>query len=71
MKRYIIDRFEGSYAVCECEDLSHVNIEKKLLPKGCSEGDCIILKNNKYILDSDETKKRKKRIEDKMNKLFE
>jgi hypothetical protein len=72
MKKLIIDRFEGNYAVCEREDKSFVNIPKYRLPLNCREGDCLLLDaDGMYQLDTEETKSRKQRICDKMNRLFE
>ncbi len=65
MKKLIIDRFEGDFAVCETESLEFVNIPKKVLPENAVEGDVITVK-----IDGDETRERKKRIDGLMNSLF-
>lgn len=65
MKKLIIDRFEGDFAVCETESLEFVNIPKKALPENAVEGDVITVK-----IDGDETRERKKRIDGLMNSLF-
>ena len=65
MKKLIIDRFEGDFAVCETESLDFVNIPKKALPENAVEGDVITVK-----IDGDETHERKKRIDGLMNSLF-
>lgn len=64
--KYIIDRFEGEYAVIELDDMSTMNMNKKLLPKESKEGDVI-----EISIDKDETAKRKEKIGKLMNKLFE
>jgi hypothetical protein len=72
MKKLIIDRFEGQYAVCEQEDRKMVDIEKKLLPDEAAEGSCIIIRDDgKILLDKNETGKRKDRISKLMDDLFE
>lgn len=72
MKRLIIDRFEGSFAVCEQEDKTFVNIPKYRLPLESKEGDCLIHDaDGMYQIDKEETKSREKRICDKINRLFE
>lgn len=72
MKKLIIDRFEGNYAVCEREDKTTVNIPKYKLPLDCCEGECLILDGDgMYQKDTEATKNRDKRIKDKMNRLFE
>ncbi len=72
MKKLIIDRFEGNYAVCEWEDRSTVNIPKYKLPLECKEGDCLVQDTEgMYRKDTETTKTREKRICDKINRLFE
>ena len=72
MKHYIIDRFEGIYAICEQEDKTMISIRKDQFPSGVKEGDCIIRKENgTFLIDVSETKSRKDRIRKKMNDLFE
>jgi hypothetical protein len=69
--KYIIDRFEGDWAVCESADGKMVDIEKSKLPKNAEVGDVIILENGHFRVDKEETDKRRKEIEDLMNELFE
>lgn len=51
----IVDSFEGDYAIIENED-EYYNIKKDRLPKGCREDDILILKNNVYTIDKEQTK---------------
>lgn len=69
MEKYIIDRFEGDFAVLEKEDGGKVDVKKELLKNAC-EGDAVIFENGEYIIDAVETQKRRKNIEEKMRKLF-
>lgn len=69
MKRYVVDRIEGEYAVCESENSSFINISLSELPP-VKEGDCLIYDNFRYQKDNDEKKRRKNRIENLMNDLF-
>lgn len=72
MKKLIIDRFEGNYAVCESEDKSIISIPKYRLPLNCKEGDSLLVDAaGMYQLDTGETKNREKRILEKMNRLYE
>jgi len=72
MKKLIIDRFEGEYAICEQEDKSIVNILNVALPEGVTEGDCIIINELGIIkLDNVETEKRKTKIVKLIGDLFE
>ena len=60
----IIDRFEDDKAVLEV-DTGNVNIPISDLPKGAKEGDVLRL-----VIDADETKNRKQRIDGMMDRLF-
>lgn len=68
--KLIIDRFEGSYAVCEKEDRSVTNIERSKLPESAKEGDVLILKDGKFTVDEAETAARRKSIRKKMEDLW-
>lgn len=67
--RYIIDRFEGDWAVCEIHDgnnndVETVNIEKVKIPKGCKSGDVICeTADGKYIIDKEESERLKQEAE--------
>ena len=62
---FIIDRFEGNFAVVELDNGKTENLPKALLPTGAKEGDCIII-----TIDKNTTADNKERIKNKMNKLF-
>nr|WP_253806109.1 DUF3006 domain-containing protein [Paenibacillus sp. Cedars] len=61
MRKGIIDRFEGSFAVVEIEGSSE-DIPKELLPNDCSVGDVLTISDNKITVDKTETLKRKEEI---------
>ena len=61
-----VDRFEGKYAVVELEGGECENIAVSLLPEGVREGDVLSIE-----IDKTETDKRKHKIENLMDKLFE
>lgn len=72
--RYVIDRIEETYAVCENEDTGEFeDIDLLLLPADINEGDIVIYDEefDEYTLDYDEKKLRKARIEDKMEDIWE
>lgn len=72
MKKFIIDRFEGMYAVCEEENKTIISIPKYKLPIDSKEGDCLILNaDGIYEKDKEATAERQKHMLDKMNRLFE
>ena len=64
--RFIIDRFEGEFAIVELENREIVDIPRVVLPIEAKEGDSIIVS-----IDEVETESRKKRIQDKFNSLFD
>ena len=70
MERYIIDRFEGDYAVLEKEEGGTIDVLKSDLPDA-DEGDVIIFENGFYRADKEETLRRQELIAEKMRKLFE
>lgn len=61
--KVIIDRFEGSYAVCEKEDGNMINIERNKILEEAEQGDVLLIKKDEIIIDHEETKSRKKEIE--------
>ncbi len=71
MKKFIIDRIEGNKAVLECENGDCVSLELNSLPKNIKEGDMLYFENDSYFLDADETKKRREKIKNLMDSLFE
>ena len=62
MKKFIIDRVEEGFAVCECEDLSHISVPINNFPFEIKEGMTIILKNGVYERDADAEKELKSKI---------
>ena len=68
--KYIIDRFEGSYAVCEDEHGNMKHLDRDKLPSSAVEGDVIVFYLNKYRIDENETSKRKKNIQSLADELW-
>lgn len=69
--RYIIDRFEGNFAVCEAPDRTMATIERAVLPQDAAEGDILTFENGEYVLLKEETQKRREAIRKKMDALWE
>lgn len=67
----VIDRFEESFAVCECEDKAMINVEKDKLPEDAHEGDVLIIEGEDIKIDYEETEKRKREIEEFMSNMWE
>ncbi len=70
MKKFIVDRFEEEFAVLEKEEGGTIDVLKSELPE-VREGDVLTYENRCYIVDYEETQKRKELIQEKMRKLFE
>lgn len=71
MKKFTIDRIENKKAVLECENGEFVTLDVTSLPKNIKEGDILNFEEGSYFLNADETEKRKERIKNLMNSLFE
>ncbi len=69
-KLYIVDRFEGDYIILETPDGNMINVEKDNVIGKVSEGDCLIYKNNYFLLDEEKTNIRNQEIADKMKGMW-
>lgn len=63
--KFVIDRFEGDFAVVELQDGSIAQIPRVVIPSNAKEGDIILL-----IVEVDETANKKASIEREMESLF-
>jgi len=68
--RYIVDRIEGSLAVCEREDGGFEDIPLEQLPKGAREGSVLLVQDGAWALDLQAEKERRKRLFAKQEGLF-
>ena len=68
--RLVIDRFEGTFAVCEAENHTNISVPITSLPEGCCEGDIITKEGTRYSVDRVATEASKRRIDDKINSLL-
>lgn len=69
--KYIINRFEGDYAVVEDENKLMMDIHLKDLPKEVQEGDVLVKIGDSYSVDLGETERRKKKIQELVDDLWE
>lgn len=72
--RFVVDRIEEDFAVCENEETGEMEeIDVFLLPDEIDEGDILIYDEDldEYYLDYEEKKLRRARIEDKMEDIWE
>lgn len=69
-KLYIIDRFEGEYIIVETPDGNMINVDKNNVIGKVNEGDCLVYKDNHFLLDEKATIKRKQEIAEKMKGMW-
>ena len=70
MKKYIVDRIEEDMIVLEEEETKKtIDIKKEEIGFEVNTGDLIEFDGKKYILNSEETASRKKRIKNKFELL--
>ena len=68
----IVDRLENSKVVVEIEDEKKMKVfDRKLFPEKLEEGDVVIFKDDKFIIDKKETEKRKEYIESLFRRLID
>jgi hypothetical protein len=68
--KYIVDRIEGEFAVCEDENKEMHNIALDILPAGTKEGDTLEHENESYTKLSEDIK-RKNSIKKLMDNLWQ
>lgn len=69
--RYIIDRFEGEFAVCEDETGAMHDFKKAQLPPNVAEGDVLQSKDGGFVIDANQTARRRADIKRKLESLWE
>jgi len=67
----IVDRIELNFAICEDENQNMININLEEFIEIPKDGDVIELIDNKYIVNKEETEKRKNSIEQEFYNLFQ
>ena len=66
-----VDRFEEDFAVCEDEQGNTLLLLREELPDGVGEGSLLfVCEDGTYILDKEETARRRARIADLQDELF-
>ena len=70
MQYLTIDRIEGGFAVCETESRTFINVLLSGLPSGAKEGCVLKEENGKYILDENETARRRQINIDLQNSIW-
>ena len=71
MKKMIIDRFDGVYAICEDKDKAFFAIDQTELPSGANVGDVLMITDDgSLVIDAEETERRRNRMLEKQRKLM-
>ena len=68
--KLIVDRITENIAVLEKDDLSYIELDVSLLPKGTKEGSVIMYENGVYTIDDADEEERRKRIFAKQRLVF-
>ncbi len=72
MKYLAVDRFEGTYVICEDSEKKFFAIEKSEAPANVAEGDILRITDDGTIeIDVEETARRKKSTIARQNKVWE
>lgn len=66
-----IDRFEGDFAICECEDFKIIRILKNKLPKNIHEGDVLNIDEDICVVDNKATLNKQREIYKIQKDLFD
>lgn len=71
MRKLIIDRFEGTYAICEDQEKKMFAISLNELPQGVKPGDVLQISGaGELSVDQEETQRRRKKMAGLQSKLF-
>ena len=71
MRKLIIDRFEGTYAICEDQEKKMFAISLNELPQGAKPGDVLQISGaGELSVDQEETQRRRKKMAGLQSKLF-
>ena len=71
MRKLIIDRFEGTYAICEDQEKKMFAISLNELPQGAKPGDVLQISGaGEFSVDQEETQRRRKKMAGLQSKLF-
>lgn len=67
----VVDRIEGSFAVCEFDDMSVRNIDIKNFDYTPKEGDCVFEKDGIFFFDEKATLERSEKMKRLMSDMFD
>ncbi|MBE6151217.1 MAG: DUF3006 domain-containing protein [Firmicutes bacterium] len=68
--KYAIDRIEGNIAILEdINTKEKIEVQKEILPLNIKDGTILIYENNEYKLDLNEEELRRKKFQERFNRL--
>ena len=67
---YIIDRFEGRFAVLEAENGEFIGVERARLPADAAEGDVLLHRMGEFAIDKRATEARRAEMRAKLRRLW-
>lgn len=70
MRKAVVDRIEGDFAVCEMQDGTMSDIPLSDIPAEATEGSVLFESDGKWIIDKRDEEQRRERIRRKMDSLF-
>ena len=59
---FAIDRFEGGLAILEDDDERMHQVDRSLIPPEAKESDVLRLENDVYVVDAEETTRRREAV---------
>ena len=68
--RYVIDRFEGRFAVLEAENGEFTGVERARLPDQAQEGSVVVHELGSLRLDQQATQERRAQMREKLDALW-
>lgn len=68
--KLIVERIYNNLAILEKDDLTHIEIELKLLPAGLKEGSVLSFDGTDYYLDTEAEEEARLRIINKQRSVF-
>lgn len=71
MRKFIVDRIEGNIVVCEDGNLNIIEMRIDSILGDVKEGDVITADSDRYMVNKEETAKRKKQIEELMKGMWD
>lgn len=69
--QYTIDRIGEEIVICEDEHGGRIKLKAAELPEGAKEGDILKKASGEWLLDEEETMRRRQKMREKLKRLIE